>query len=216
MPEQKPRRFDKSLWVVLPLVVVLLLALAGGFYAFVLPGLSVARQEPPAIEIRIATWLLRHSVPDADRARRNPLAKDAASISAGKDTYTRKCEVCHAYEGGGKTEIGANVYPRPPVLRELVPALTDGEIFYHIRNGIRNTAMPAWDFPDRQIWQVVAYLRHLPIVAALNGSGDTATLETAPGAHFLDEHIAIPEESARTRTGPPGNHGAPDADLAGC
>lgn len=176
--------------------MVLLLALAGGFYAFVLPGLSVARQEPPAIEIRIATWLLRHSVPDADRARRNPLAKDAASISAGKDTYTRKCEVCHAYEGGGKTEIGANVYPRPPVLRELVPALTDGEIFYHIRNGIRNTAMPAWDFPDRQTWQVVAYLRHLPITVSLNGGGDTATLETAPGAHFLDEHIAIQQEAA--------------------
>ena len=40
--------------------------------------------------------------------------------------------------------------------------MSDGEIFYHIRNGIRNTGMPAWDMPDRQIWQLVAYIRHLP------------------------------------------------------
>ena len=38
----------------------------------------------------------------------------------------------------------------------------DGEVFYHIRNGIRNTGMPAWDMPDRQVWQLVAYIRHLP------------------------------------------------------
>ena len=44
--------------------------------------------------------------------------------------------------------------------------MSDGEIFYHIRNGIRNTAMPAWNFPDRKMWQLVSYLRHLPIVAA--------------------------------------------------
>ena len=44
--------------------------------------------------------------------------------------------------------------------------MSDGEIFYHIRNGIRNTAMPAWNFPDRQVWQLVAYIRNLPIVAA--------------------------------------------------
>jgi hypothetical protein len=45
-----------------------------------------------------------------------------------------------------------------------ITALTDGEIFYHIRNGIRNIGMPAWSMPDGQLWQLVAYLRHLPKV----------------------------------------------------
>ena len=40
-------------------------------------------------------------------------------------------------------------------------------MFYHIRNGIRNAGMPAWDMPDRQIWQLVAYIRSLPIVVLL-------------------------------------------------
>ena len=175
---------------------VVLLALAGGFYAFVLPGLSSARQQPLGIETSIATWLLHHSVPASAKGRHNPLANDVASASAGKDIYAQKCEVCHAYEGGGETEIGANIYPRAPVLRDLIPSMTDGEIFYHIRNGIRNTAMPAWNFPDQQLWQLVSYLRHLPRVASLNGQGDSSAAKMALGAHFRGEGIAARQEAA--------------------
>jgi predicted CXXCH cytochrome family protein len=153
-------------WIVI--AVVLVLVLAGVGYALFLPGLSVARQEPSKFETEVATWLLRHSVPASAAAAFNPLgARPArADIRAGHDLFTQKCETCHAYDGGGKTEISAGSFPRPPVLHTLVPSLSDGEIFYHIRNGIRNTAMPAWNFPDRQVWQLVAYLRNLAIVAA--------------------------------------------------
>ena len=119
----------------------------------VIPGLSSARREPPAIEVSVATWLLRASVPADDKARTNPLGGDPADIAAGQDIFRQKCEICHAYDGSGKTEIGAGQYPRPPALRSLVASLTDGEIFYHIRNGIRNTGMPAWSMPEGQIWQ---------------------------------------------------------------
>jgi predicted CXXCH cytochrome family protein len=51
------------------------------------------------------------------------------------------------------------------MLHEVVPSMSDGEIFYHIRNGIRNTAMPAWNMPDAQVWQLVSYIRTLAIVA---------------------------------------------------
>jgi hypothetical protein len=27
---------------------------------------------------------------------------------------------------------------------------------------MRNTAMPAWDLPNHEIWEIVAFLRHLP------------------------------------------------------
>jgi hypothetical protein len=67
-----------------------------------------------------------------------------------------------------KTNLGGGEYPRPPALRSAaVMAMPDGEIFYHIRNGIRNTAMPAWGLPDRKIWQLVTYIRNLPKVAQL-------------------------------------------------
>jgi mono/diheme cytochrome c family protein len=136
---------------------IVLAIVAAALYA-VLPGLSSARNEPPGIEVEVATWLLRHSVPAADRDRQNPLAGDAASVAAGRELFRQKCESCHAYDGSGKTEMGAGTYPRPPDLEGLLDELSDGEIFYHIRNGIRNTAMPAWDLPDRQIWQLEAAL----------------------------------------------------------
>jgi len=149
------------------MVILLLLAAAGAAYAFLLPGLSVARQEPSKLETDVATWLLHNSVPASAAGMASPLgAKPALSeIRAGHDLFTKKCEICHAYDGGGKTEISAGNFPRPPVLHMLVPSLTDGEVFYHIRNGIRNTAMPAWNFPDRQVWQLVAYLRNMGLVA---------------------------------------------------
>ena len=42
--------------------------------------------------------------------------------------------------------------------------------------------MPAWQLPDRQIWQLVAYIRHLPRVAELhNARAITDTLVLAAG-----------------------------------
>jgi predicted CXXCH cytochrome family protein len=143
-------------------VVFVVIVLAGAAYEQIVPGLSSARTVPPKLEIAIATWLLHQSVPAAARAATNPLGSDAADIVAGRDLFRENCEICHAYDGGGRTRIGGSEYPHAPPLRVAVRSMSDGEVFYHIRNGIRNTGMPAWDMPDRQVWQLVAYIRHLP------------------------------------------------------
>ena len=145
-----------------------------------MPGPSSARPEPGPVETEVATWLLHRSVPAEAKARTNPLANDPAEIAAGHDLFSQKCESCHGYDGGGKTEIGSGQYPRPPALHSIdVSSMSDGEIFYHIRNGIRNTGMPAWQMPDRQIWQLVAYIRHLPRVAPLTAQQTTGGEHTA-------------------------------------
>ena len=132
----------------------------------------------------MATWLLRHSVPNEARRAVSPIGQDRADIAAGKELFAQKCEVCHGYDGSGRTEIGAGTYPRPPALRAAVGAMTNGEIFYHIRNGIRNTAMPAWGVPDRQIWQLVAYLRNLPLVTQLSPVSSTQAGPSS-SAHYV-------------------------------
>ena len=148
-------------------LIVVAITLAS-MYALLVPGLSQARSEPPAVEIAIATWLLHQSVPAVSKSAANPLGADPADVSAGRDLYRQKCEVCHAYDGSGQTALAPGQYPRPPALRSAAVTETpDGEIFYHIRNGIRNTAMPAWNLPDRETWQLVSYIRDLPKVAQL-------------------------------------------------
>src|SRR3984957_18272088 len=156
------------------LVFVAAAAIFGVLYFREVPGLSSARTEPSAAETILATWLLRQSVPVEAKMSVNP-APDPSDIAAGKDLYRKKCETCHAYDGGGRTPIGSDEFPRVPTLRSAaIPATSDGELFYHIHNGIRNTGMPAWNLPDRQIWQLVSYIRHLPAVAAMTPEAATA------------------------------------------
>ena len=97
------------------LIVVAGAAIFGVLYARVVPGLSSARTEPPAAETILATWLLHQSVPFEAKMSVNP-APDPSDVAAGKDLYREKCETCHAYDGGGKTPIGSNEFPRVPTL----------------------------------------------------------------------------------------------------
>lgn len=150
------------------MAAAVVLGAAVALYKFALPGFSSARPQPPEMEVAVAMWLLRHSVPATAWQQHNPLGADVADAAAGRDLFRQNCEICHGYDGRGKTMVGSGEYPRPPVLRPLIASMTDGEVFYHIRNGIRNTGMPAWTLPDRQVWQLVLYMRNFPRTAPLS------------------------------------------------
>src|SRR5437868_1169423 len=98
---------------IVAVVIVLILVIAGALYELVVPGLSVARREPLPFETAVATWLLHQSVPEEAKRAANPLGAhpEAAELAAGHDLFRQKCEICHAYDGDGKTEIGAGQFP---------------------------------------------------------------------------------------------------------
>jgi hypothetical protein len=111
---------------------IAVLAVFGGavaIYTFALPGLSSARPQPPGIDVAVAMWLLRHRVPTSARQQHNPLGTDAADAAAGRDLVRQNCEICHDYDGSGRTRIGGVEYPRPPVLRSLIASMADGEVY---------------------------------------------------------------------------------------
>ena len=144
------------------LAVTVLVSVAIIAFRFAVTGLSSALNEPPKAEIAVATWLLRQSVPAAARALVNPLGRDPADIAAGQDVFRRKCEICHGYDGGGKTEIGAGVYPRPPALRAMdIQALTDGEMFYIIQKGEGDMTGEGDRQKPEEIWNMINYVRSL-------------------------------------------------------
>ena len=139
----------------------------GALYGLIVWEGSSARADAPRLEAALARWLLHRTVPTKSRVLESPLEAGASDISDGRELYRAKCEICHAYDGSGKTEIGAGQYPHPPDLRRLhVQQQTDGELFYHIKQGVRHTGMPSSPLPDRQLWQLVAYLRHLATTAS--------------------------------------------------
>jgi predicted CXXCH cytochrome family protein len=184
------------------------IALIGiALYALIMWEGSSARDDAPALEIRVAQRLLHYTVPTDYRAMKNPLDinSGSADVQAGRQIYTQKCEICHAYDGRGKTEIGAGEYPRPPDLRSAdVQKMSDGEIFYHLKMGIRHTGMPAWTLPDHKLWQVSAYLRNLPQVTALSpemsaGPANVSDAHYVGSAACKDCHAEIYDRWKKTR-----------------
>ena len=63
------------------------------------------------------------------------------------------------------------MYPKPPDMRlESTQELSDGEVFYIIRNGIRFTGMPGFGSgpaeEDLETWGLVHFIRRLPRLSA--------------------------------------------------
>ena len=153
--------------------VVLVLTL-GLLYRYVLAGGMSARQKPSTVETFLAQALVQLSLPREAKARTNPLgaSNEGRDVSAGRDSYQRNCQVCHGYDGNGKTEAAGGLYPPPLSLSRAAlehRKRTDGELFYLIRSGVRNTGMPGWQLPDQEIWQLVGFIRNLPLSSAVDG-----------------------------------------------
>ena len=150
-------------------VLVVALLLGGAFAAFRLlsrQGFS-AREKPLAVEAFVARRLRRLAIPAEARGARNPVASSPEVLREARAHFADHCAICHANDGSGDTEIGGNLYPPAPDMREdETQSLSDGEIFFIIHNGIRFTGMPAWgpEDPDEDTgsWKLVHFIRHLP------------------------------------------------------
>ncbi len=128
------------------LLVLVLLARAAVVGGWFLLGRGIsARGEPGSLETFVARRLRHLAVPRGARNARNPVASSPEVLADGRAHFADHCATCHANDGSGRTEIGQGLYPKPPDMRiEATQGLSDGELFYIIRNGIRFTGMPGW------------------------------------------------------------------------
>ena len=127
------------------------LLVAIGVIFLVLVGIAViatlrrgvsAQAEPTATEAMIATTMRHFAIPLSARRMRNPVPLTAAALSEGRDHFADHCASCHANDGSGKTDIGLSLYPKAPDMRAPhTQNLSDGELFYIIKNGVRLTGI---------------------------------------------------------------------------
>jgi mono/diheme cytochrome c family protein len=147
----------------------LVIAVAGALLLFWIrsSGGFSARAEPGPVETFLARNARRLATPSGAKDLKNPLEPAPLAIAEARDHYADHCAICHANNGSGKTQIGANLYPPAPDMRaDSTQRLSDGEIFYIIKNGVRFTGMPGWGGEDEENWKLVLFIRHLPQLSA--------------------------------------------------
>ncbi len=105
--------------------------------------------------------------PDPFAEMKNPLPASAENLEAGSQLFHQDarpipCEICHGFKGNGFGVIFQRMkpYPRDFTCYQTMNDVTDGQMFWIIKNGSHGTRMKAFkDLTDEQVWQLVHYVR---------------------------------------------------------
>jgi cytochrome c553 len=147
-------------------LLIAVICAAGALWLLLQRGFS-ARSQPTRMETFLARRLRHLAVQRGARDAGNPIPSTPEVLSDSRAHFADHCAVCHGNDGSGQTEIGQNLYPKAPDMRQGdTQSLSDGELFYIIHNGIRFTGMPAWGESeaeeDKGSWELAHFIRHLP------------------------------------------------------
>jgi|MDTG01.2.fsa_nt_gb mono/diheme cytochrome c family protein len=127
-------------------ILATLFALVLGALAFAYSGIyDVSASSAHSAPVR---WLL-HTTYHASMARR----AEAVTVPdltaerlrlAGAGDFDAMCAICHGAPGREPGALGQGLNPAAPDLAESARHLTDAELFWETKHGIRMTGMPAW------------------------------------------------------------------------
>ena len=158
-------RIPKSiLWILLAIVIV-----AAAYGTIVIRRGFSTKDRPSSLETALARAARSLAIPSNAKRDANPYPATAENLTEGKEHFADHCATCHANDGSGNTEIGQNLYPKPPDMRLAeTQNLPDGELFYIINNGVRLTGMPGWGeaHGNEDTWKLVLFIRRLPKLSA--------------------------------------------------
>jgi mono/diheme cytochrome c family protein len=174
-------------WKALVLVVFGAAVIAAAYGAILIRRGFSAAGEPSSLE-KIAARAARNlAIPHHARNEENPWKATPYTLKEAREDFTARCAICHGNDGNGQTQVGRNLYPKAPDLRlPQTQNLTDGEIRYIIRNGVRLTGMPAWSNPheerDEDSWKLVLAIRDLRL---LTPEEKTQQAITASAARYV-------------------------------
>ncbi len=88
------------------------------------------------------------------------LLTHSAIAQSGADTYTSKCQMCHAADGTGNSPAG-KAMKTPSLLAPEIVGKSDADLIAATKNGKAKMPAYAGKLTDPQIKDVVAYIRTL-------------------------------------------------------
>jgi len=147
--------------------LLLLIALAAGGYFFAASGrFPVAATAAPDVVDTIAPWALQRAIEhQAKGAAAVAVPKGEAAVARGLGHYRENCLPCHGAPGAEAAEFAQVMSPAAPGIDSpIVQNLSDAQLVWVVKNGIRMTGMPAFgsSHKDAEIADIVAFVRQLP------------------------------------------------------
>lgn len=149
------------------LALIVLAALGGvGFIYSGLYDISATDQHLKPTYYAIQTTM-RRSVERRAAAIAVPPLGAPAQLERGLSLYRAHCVQCHGAPGVAPEAFALGLTPLPTPLARSGKDRSPAELFWVVKNGIKMTGMPAWEFrlPDEDIWALAAFLKELPLLS---------------------------------------------------
>jgi mono/diheme cytochrome c family protein len=154
--------------VIKTIIVVALLAVFGGI-VYIYSG--VYNVAATSSDTALTKWALETAREASIESRAEELTPPDKSVLAdpktlriGFEHYDEMCLVCHGAPGMEPGEAREGLNPKPPLLAKEADDMSEKEMFWVIKNGIKMTGMPGWGptHSDDKIWAMVAFVKSMP------------------------------------------------------
>ncbi len=167
----------------LGVLVVLLCGAALGALIIWSGAIDVAATKTGGLPDRVLAYAavrsIRHHAKDEGSAPVN----DPEALKEGLRNYRSMCVACHGGPGAEPAAFAAGLYPPAPDLGSpAIQSFADPMLYETIAGGIGSTGMPAFGrrLQPKEIWSVVAFLRHLAALSPAEKQQLGGGLEASP------------------------------------
>jgi Cytochrome C oxidase, cbb3-type, subunit III len=145
-------------------VVATLAALVIGVLGYLLLGMAEVRADIPPSQWEVG--LMDAAVHASVRRRApevpNPVPPIDENLIAGAKVYLIACSGCHGTPGKPFGDKGPVLFPRIPEFPVVGTSLSEAQIFWVAKHGIRRSGMFAADPKDEtSLWKAAAYLKRI-------------------------------------------------------
>ena len=167
---------------ILTLIILILI----GFLIFIYSGIyNIAATKP---HTKLVLWIMYTTMERSVKTHAkgiNTPTLDESLVKTGFDHYSEMCEGCHGKPGLSPSEMKTGFYPEPPDLSKGMDEWSPAELFWIIKNGIKMSAMPAFDpnHKDEELWAIVAFLKRLPDLTPEEYREMEKAAQGKPGEH---------------------------------
>lgn len=136
---------------------------AAALIAYLWPWQIQATGTATGVETWVKRQLLDRALLRQATSGSSPVEVSKENLLAGMKIFRDGCAGCHGDAHEPSTWGKTSFLPRAPQFATEPTHRPEWQIHWIVKNGIRNTAMGAWErlLPDEQIWRVSMFVSHM-------------------------------------------------------